>query len=136
MRNKFEHRQLLFVQTQSSPQRRPEKIDASLAKKTLTATEVLHLDTKSLFAKLDDVSKTVGLEVSTILAEQIKDPVLGTVRSWIRKGTSPELKTPEVQQTKRYLRNCQEFDQRLTEEGQLLCYNEPTDKLHDKNLRV
>ena len=56
------------------------KIDASLAKKPLTPNEAPHLDTKSLIAKLDNVAKTVDLEVSTILAEQIKDPVLGTVR--------------------------------------------------------
>ena len=46
------------------------KIDASLAKKPLTANEAPHLDTKSLIAKLDDVAKTVDLDVSTILAEQ------------------------------------------------------------------
>ena len=77
-----------------------EKHDASLAKKPLTAFEAPHLDTKSLIAKLDDVAKTINLDVSTILAEQIKDPVLGTVRSWFRKGTSPEPKTPEIQQSK------------------------------------
>ena len=76
------------------------KIDASLDKKPLTATEAQHLDNKSLIAKLDDVAKTIDLDVSTTLAEQIKDPVLGTVRSWIRKGTSPEPKTPEIQQSK------------------------------------
>ena len=52
-------------------------IDASKAKKPLTANEAPHLDTKSLIAKLDDVAKTVDRDVSTILAEQIKDPVLG-----------------------------------------------------------
>ena len=113
------------------------KIDASLAKKTLTVNEAPHLDTKSLIAKLDDVAKTVDLFISTFLAEQIKDPVLGTVRSWIRKGISPEPKTPEIQQSKGLLRYCQEFDRLLIEEeGQLLCYNEPTDKLDDENLRI
>ena len=113
------------------------KIDASLTNKPITATEAPHLDTKSLIAKLDDVAKTVDLDVSTILAEQIKDPVLGTVRSWIRKGISPEPKNPEVQQSKGVLRYCQEFDRLLIEEeGQLLCYNEPTDKLNDENLRI
>ena len=92
------------------------------------------MDTKSLNAKLDDVAKTVDLDVSTILAEQIKEPV-GTVRSWPRKGLSPETKSPEIQQSKGFFRSCQEIDQLLIkEEGQLLCYNEPTDKL-DKNLR-
>ena len=61
------------------------KIDGSLAKKALTTTEAPHLDTKALISKLDEVAKSVDLDVSTILTEQIKDPVLGTVRSWIRK---------------------------------------------------
>ena len=112
-------------------------IDASLAKKPLTATEEQHLNTKSLIAKLDDVAKTIDVDVSTILAEQIKDPVLGTVRSWIRKETSAETKTPEIEQSKGLSRYCQELDQLLiAEERQLSCYNEPTDKLDDENLRT
>ena len=86
------------------------KIDAFLAKKPLTATEAPHLDIKSLITNLDDVANTIDLDESTILAEQIEDPVLGTVRSWIRKGTSPEPKAPEIQQSKGLLRYCQEFD--------------------------
>ena len=113
------------------------KIDSSLAKKPLTATEAPHLDSKSLIAKLDEVAKTIDVDVSTILAEQIKDPVLGTVRSWIRKGALPEPNNPEIQQSKGLLRYCQEFARLLIEkEGQLLCYNEPTDKLDDENLRI
>ena len=61
----------------------------SLAKKPLTGNEAPHLDTKPLIAKLYEVAKTIDLDVSTILAEHIKDPVLGTVRSWIRKGILP-----------------------------------------------
>ena len=75
------------------------KVDASLAKKILRAVEAPHFDTKALIAKLDNVAKTVGLDVSTILPEQIKGPVLGTVRSSIRKTTSPEPKSPEIQQS-------------------------------------
>ena len=113
------------------------KIDASLAKKTLTAREAPHLDTKYLTAKLDDVPKTVDLDVSTILAEQFNDPVLGTVRSWLHKAISPEPKIPEIQQSKGLLRYCQEFDRLLIEDqAQLLCYNETTDKLDDENLRI
>ena len=113
------------------------KRDASLAKKPLTANEAPLLDTIFLIANLDVVAKTVDLDVSTILAEQIEDPVLGIVRSWLRKGISPEPKTPEIQQSKGLLRYCQEFDRLLIEEeGQLLCYNEPTDKLDDENLRI
>ena len=110
---------------------------ASLAKKTLAATEAPHLDTKSLIAKLDDVAKTVDLDASTILAEQIKDPVHGPVRSWLRKGISRQTKSPEIQQSKCLLRYCQDFDRHLIEEeGQLLCYNDSTDKLDDENLGI
>ena len=75
--------------------------------------------------------------MSTILAEQIKDPVLGTGRSWIRQRISPEPETPELRQSKGLLRYCQEFDRLLKEEeGQLLCHNELTDKIGDENLRI
>ena len=95
------------------------------------------MDTKSLNAKLDDVAKTIDLDLSTILAEQINGPVLGTDRSWIRKETSPEPKTPEIQQSKGLLRYCKEIDLLLIEEeGQPLCYNEPTDKLGNENLQI
>ena len=111
------------------------KIDASFAEKPLTANEAPHLNTKSLIAKLDDVAKTVDLDVSTILVGQIKDSVLGTDHSWLHKGISPEPKSPDIQQSKGLLRYCQESDRLLIEEeGQLLCYNEPTDKLKDGNL--
>ena len=65
--------------------------------------------------------------MSTILAEQIKDPVLGTVRSWSRKEFSLEPKTPKIQQSKGLL---------IEKKGQPLCYNEPADKLDDENLRI
>ena len=106
------------------------KTDASLAKKCLTASDAPHLNTKALIQKLDEVAKTVDLDVSTILEEQKKDPVLGTVRSWIRKNTPPDTKSPEIQQSKCRPRYCQEFNRLLVEEeGQLLCYNEPSDRL-------
>ena len=66
----------------------------------------------------------------------MKDPVLGTVRSWICKNTPPDTKSPEIQQFK-CLRFCQEFNRLLIEEkGQLLRYNEPSDKLAEENLRI
>ena len=113
------------------------KIDASLARKTLTATEASHLDKKTLIAKLNDVAKLVDLDVPRILDEQIKDPVLGTVPSWLRKGILPEAKSREIQQSKGLLQYCQEFDRLLIEEeGQMVCYNEPSDKLQAENLRI
>ena len=77
------------------------KIDASLVKKTLTDIKAPHLDTTSLLTKLDDVAKTVNLDVSTILAEQIKDPVLGTVRPSLRKRILSDAKSPEIQKNRR-----------------------------------
>ena len=91
------------------------KFYTSLEKKPLTATEATHLDTKSFIAKLDDVAKRVNLDVSTRLAEQITEQVLGTVHSWLRKGSSTEAKSPDIQQSKGLLRYCQEFDRLLIE---------------------
>ena len=92
------------------------KTDASLVKKFLITSDAPDLETKALIQKLDEVAKTVDLDVSTILEEQMKGPVLGTVRSWIRKNTSPDTKSPETQQSKGLLRYCQEFNRFLIEE--------------------
>ena len=98
--------------------------------------EAPNLDTKSLITKLDDVAKTVNLDVSTILVEQVKNPILSTVRSWQRKGISSETKSSENQHCKGLFGFCQEFDRLLiVEKGQLLCYNEPSEKLENDNLR-
>ena len=108
-----------------------------LVKKFITTSDSPHLDTKSLIQKLDEVAKTVDFDVSTILAEQLKDRVLGTVRSWILRNILPDTKSPEMQQSKGLLRYCQEFDRLLIEEeGQFLCYIEPSDKLEEENLRI
>ena len=113
------------------------KNDASLVKKCLTASDAPHLDTKAIIQKLDEIANTVDHDVSTLLAEQMKDPVLGTVRSWFPKYTPPDTKSPEIQQSKGVLRYCQEFNRLLIEEeGQLLCSNEPSDKLEEENLRI
>ena len=55
------------------------KSDASLGRKTLTAMEAPHLDTRAFIRELDDVAKTSHLDVSMTLAEQIKGPVFSTV---------------------------------------------------------
>ena len=113
------------------------KTDASLVKNFLTTSDAPHLNTKALIQKLDEVAKTVDLDVSTILEEQMRDSVLGTVRSWIRKNTPLDEKSPEIQQSKGLRRYCQELNRLLFgEEGQHLCYNEPSDKLEEANLRI
>ena len=76
------------------------KIDASLAKKPLTATEAPHLDTKSLIAKLNDVAKTIDLDVSTILAEQNKDPALEKLDHGFKKELHLNLKLPKFNNQK------------------------------------
>ena len=112
------------------------KTDSSLIKNFLTTSDAPHLDTKALIQKLDEVAKTVYLDVSTILTEQMKDPVFGTVRSWLHKNTPRDTKSPEIEQSKG-LRYCQEFNRLLVEEeAQLLCYNEPSDKLKEEHLRI
>ena len=87
--------------------------DASLVKNFLTTSDAPHLDTKVLIQNFDEVAKTVDIDVSTILPEQLKDPVLGTVRSWIRKSIPPDTKSLEIQQSKGLLRYCQKFDRHI-----------------------
>ena len=90
-----------------------------------------------MIQKLDEVAKAVDLDVSTILAEQINDPVLGSVRSWILKNSPSDIKSLEIQQCEGLLRYCQVLNRLLIEEeGQLLCYNEPSDKLDEKIFRI
>ena len=61
------------------------KIDASLAKETLTALEAPHSDTTALSTSLDPVSKTIDFDFATILPEQRKDRVLGTIMASQKK---------------------------------------------------
>ena len=111
--------------------------DTLLAKKTLSATAAPHLRTQDLITKLDGVGKVVDLDVPTILPEQLKDPVLSIVRSWIEGYTFPDLKSPGIRQSKSLLRYGQQLDRLLKEEnGQLLCYDEPSDTLDERNLRI
>ena len=113
------------------------KTDAALAQKLLTVSHVPHIDTRALVQKLDEVSKEVDQDVSTIPAEQMKKPIIGTVRSWVRANTSPAFRSPEIQLIKGLLRYCQKFNRLvIEEEGPLLCYNEPSDKLDEENFRI
>ena len=67
----------------------------------------------------------------------MKDPLFGTVRAWIRKNTIPDTKSSEIQESKGLLRYRREFNRLLIEEeGELLCYNEPADKLEEESLRI
>ena len=115
----------------------PGKTGTSLVKKILTTSDAPHLDTKALIQKLDKGAKTVDFDVSTLLEEQLKDPILGAVRSWTLENTPPDIISPEIQQSTGLLRYWQEFNRLLIqEEGQLVCYNEPSDKLEEVNLHI
>ena len=77
------------------------------------------------------------MDVPTILQEQLKDPVLSIVRSWLEGNLSPDLRAPETRQSKGLLRYGQELGRLLIEEhGQILCYGEPSDTLDEMNLRI
>ena len=111
--------------------------DTLLAKETLTATAAPHVNTQDLITKLDDVAKVVDLDIPTILHEQLKDPVLSIVRSWIEKNTSPDLRAPEIRQSKGLLKYGEDLDRLLIEEHrQLLCYDDPSDTLDEKTLGI
>ena len=63
--------------------------------------------------------------------------MLSVVRSWVDGGISPDLRASEIRQSKGLLRYCQELARLLIEEnGQLLCYDEPSNTLDEKNLRI
>ena len=89
-----------------------------------------------MITKLDDVEKVVEPDVPVILQEQLNDPVLRVVRSWIQGGVFLDLKTPDIRQSKCLLQYCQERDRLLIEKhGQLLCYNELSDTLYEEYLQ-
>ena len=71
-----------------------EKINAFLAKKTLTATKAPHLDTKSLIAKLDDVAKTIDLDVCTYCQNKSKIHFLEQLDHGSQKEHHPNLNLP------------------------------------------
>ena len=113
------------------------KANAFSSKKTLSTTAVPHLRTQDLITELDDVAKFVDLDVSTLLQEKLKDPILSIVCSWIEGSTSLDLRAPEIPQCKTLLRYDPELERLLIEEhGQLLCNDEPSGTLDKENLRI
>ena len=100
-----------------------------LFKQSATAAEAPQLETEVSIKKLDGVAKLKDLDISTILAEQDKDPVDGNVGSWLCKRISLASNLSENQQSKSLFRHCHEIDPLLSKEGKLPCYNEASDKL-------
>ena len=113
-----------------------QKVKRPLLNKSLDAEQFPHVDTKDLLQKLSDYSKIADLDITTLVAEQINDPVSQVVRSWVRNNNKPTTKTPERQQSKALLSYFNNFNQLfLDKESNLLCYNEPvhgTDKYEMK----
>ena len=73
-----------------------------LLNKHLDVEQFPHVDVKDLLQKLSDYSKITHLDTTTLVAEQINDPVLQVVRTWVRNKNKPNTKTPEIQQLKAY----------------------------------
>ena len=83
------------------------------------------VDTKELKQKLSDFAKTADLDVNTLVEEQLNDPVLLKVRSWVKKSDKRPIKTHDIPQSKALLSYFNRFEQlSIDEETNLLCYNE------------
>ena len=59
----------------------------------------------------------VDVDVSTIFAEQITDPVPATIRSGLGEVMSPDTRPSEIQKSKGFLRIFQEFNYLVIEGG-------------------
>ena len=87
-----------------------QKVERPLSNKSLDADQFPHVDTKDLLQKLSDDSKIANLDITTLVAEQINDPVLQVVRSWVTNNNKPTTKTPEIQQSKALLSSFNNFN--------------------------
>ena len=75
-----------------------------------------------MFTKLAQVARVVDFDVSTILQEKLKDPVLSVLPSRLSVGVSLDPGAPEIRQSKGLFRHCQELYRLFIEEhGQRLC---------------
>ena len=63
--------------------------------------------------------------------------MLSVVCSWIQEGISLDLNAPAIRQSKSLLRYGQDLYRLLVEKnGQLVCYDEPSDTLDKRNLQI
>ena len=55
---------------------------------------------------MTDFAKTAALDVETNVQEQLKDPVIESVKKWVKRGTKPETKPhrPQDKAIRAYLR--------------------------------
>ena len=88
-----------------------QKVERPLLNKSLDAEQFPNIDTKDLLPKLSDYYKIADLDITTLVAEQITDPVLQVAQSWVRNDNKPTTKTPEIQQSKALLSYFNNFNQ-------------------------
>ena len=84
-------------------------------------------DSLDLIIKLTDFAKTAALDVETIVQKQSKDPVIESVKKWVKRGTKPETKPhrPQDKSIRAYLR---QFVLLFIEnQNELLCIHEYND---------
>ena len=95
------------------------------------------VDTKELIQKLSDFAKTADLDVITLVEEQLNDPVLQKVRSWIKKSDKRPTKTHDNNQSKALLSYFNRFEQLfIDEETNLLCYNETVQETNKTEMKI
>ena len=95
------------------------------------------VDTKELIQKLSDFAKTADLDVTTLVEEQLNDPVLQKVRSWIKKSDKRPTKTHDINQSKALLSYFNKFEQLfIDEETNLLCYNETVQETNRTEMKI
>ena len=91
-------------------------------------TEVVKVSCNNLLLKLTDVTKQAPIDTYTILREQINDPVLQTVRQWLKAGKEPP-STSTIKHCRRLRAYKNIFNLLLIEEQyDLLCYKKPDEK--------
>ena len=95
------------------------------------------VNTKELIMKLNDFAKTADLHVTTLVEEQLNDPVLQKVRSWIKKSDKQPAKTHDINQSKALLSYFDKFEQNLIdEESNRLCYYEQVQETNKTEKKI
>ena len=76
---------------------------------------------------MTDFAKTAALDLETTVQEQLKDPIINSVKKWVKRGTKPETKPhrPRDKAIRAYVR---QFDLLFIENQiELLCIHEYND---------
>ena len=95
------------------------------------------VDTKELIQKLSEFAETADLDVTTLVEEQLNDPVLQKVRSWIKKSDKRPIKTHDINQSKALLSYFNRFEQLfIDEETNLPCYNETIQETSKTEMKI